>query len=701
MRYYLPFAALLLLFSVSVNTQAQKKELRKANSAYEAEEYYYSTVYYKQATELGAVLGLDDKKQLARAYFFINKIGDAFEIYEPIHDDLSDLDIFYYAQVLHRFGLYEDAIEWYDKAKKTGEFPDGVTVLHVNEMIECCRWAEANQSSYADYIVNPEGALVNMGQSFGIQILGDKIVYSYGSPENQNKDRTGNPFLNLYVSDLEDYRVVAGSSRVFSQNLIFPYHVGAISFTSDKKHMFITKTVYVDKIPMLKIYVLDYDGSDWVNERVIEFDNDDFDFAHPCVSPDDKYLYFVSNMPNNTKFYGKSVRNFGGKDIYRAQFSSDVNHFSKVENLGDEINTYGDEVYPVINPDGCLYFSSNARKGFGGLDIFAAEQIDGKWQNARNILKPFNTNVDDFSYVMFPDNQDYGFLSSNNVDGYGEDKIWYVKKKEVTSQVAVEAPPVFGADGLIFDGESLDAVNVSQQLEEPVVDSQPVEPVQESVSAPLMVDLATSVSSTYNNEIISGARIVIRDEESDSQIASVSTGVDGKASLQLSSSDVSGDNEVIIVISKEGFNEKTVQASKDELTAMCKEGFKLTPIFNDQVLDDISGMSVQYDNDLDDNAKSTLDKLAAYLLQNPSITVKLNGHTEAKGNRYQNLTISTQMAEKAKAYVVSKGVNPDQLIPRGYGERYLLNRCHRGVYCDASMHKINRRIEVVVWKVAK
>ena len=81
--------------------------------------------------------------------------------------------------------------------------------------------------------------------------------------------------------------------------------------------------------------------------------------------------------------------------------------------------------------------------------------------------------------------------------------------------------------------------------------------------------------------------------------------------------------------------------------------------------------------------------------------MKLNGHTEAKGNRRGNLDISLSMAEKAKAYVVSKGVNEDQLIPRGYGERYLKNRCHRGVYCDKSQHMENRRVEVVVWKVRK
>ena len=127
----------------------------------------------------------------------------------------------------------------------------------------------------------------------------------------------------------------------------------------------------------------------------------------------------------------------------------------------------------------------------------------------------------------------------------------------------------------------------------------------------------------------------------------------------------------------------------------------MTPIFNDEVLDDISGMVIAYDNDLDAEALKTLNKLASYLVKSPGVTVKLNAHTEAKGNKYTNLDLSQRMADKAKDYLVSRGVKASQLIPRGYGERYLKNRCFRGRYCDASKHKENRRIEVVVWNSKK
>ncbi len=673
----------MILLGLCLSTAAfgQKKEIRKAKAAFNEEDWYHCTVYYDQAVELGATLGLDDQKRVARSRFELNQVSRAYDIYSSIEDNLTDEDIFIYAKTLHRFGLYEMAIEWYDKAKKAGAV--GGKVMQVNDMIASCRWALANEfSTVKGVVVNPDLSILSVSVSFGIQVFGDKIVYSY-APENSDKvDKNGYAFLNLYTQDFVDGKVLEGTPKVFSPNLRSEYHVGAIAFTSDKKHIFITKTVYVDKEPRIKIFVADYDGNDWVNERVIEFDSDDYDFAHPAVSPDDKYLYFVSNMPDHTKIYGKDVKNYGGKDIYRAEFSSDVNHFKKVENLGTEVNTYGDEVYPVINPDGKLYFSSDTRNGFGGLDIFCSEYVDGKWQNTRNMLKQYNGAGDDFYYLQFSADKPDGFLSRYDFDN-NRDMFMDVKTFEVNTDEMAELPPVFGAENL---ATSVDAGDISPMPESEKVES---------------MDFSVKITSTYNNEIIGGARLAMNDEETDSEFASGLSGSDGIVTVSVPVAKVTNGREVIIEVKKEGYNEKTIQATEDELVDIAKAGIKLTPIFNDAVLDDISGMVIAYDQTLDDAAKQTLDKLAGYLVNAPQVTVKLNAHTEAKGNRYNNLSISQKMADAAKDYLVSKGVNSNQLIPRGYGERYLLNRCHRGVFCDAAQHKANRRIEVVVWNVAK
>lgn len=683
MRYILS-AIILAGLCFSNAALAQKKEIRKAKAAFDDEDWYHCTIYYQQATEKGAVLGLDDTKRVARSNFELNQKMKAFELYSEIQDNLSDEDIYYYARTLHCIGLYDDAISWYDKAKKSGAISG--KVMQVNDMIASCRWALANGTLTPGVIVNPNYAFLDVTQSFGVQRYKDKVVYSYASANSDKIDKNGNPFLNLYTLEFKDGKVQEGTPQLFSQNLQSEYHVGAISFTSDKKHIFLTKTVYVNKEPRVKIFVADFDGNDWVNERPVEFDSDDYDFAHPSVSPDDKYLYFVSNMPDHTKIYGKDVKNYGGKDIYRAEFVGDVNKFKKVENLGAEVNTYGDEIYPVLNPDGKLYFSSDSRYGFGGLDIYCSEFIEGKWQNTRNMLMPYNSSGDDFYYLRYSDDEPSGLLSRFDFANSSDRDMFYdviVFKQDATT--VTEIPPVFGAEGIILPEEVAPQTQINED-NSAVVES---------------LDWSVKVYSTYNNEIVQGAKVVISDEATDKEIASASTSADGSVTIPIPTSSTQDGKEVVIVVTKDGYNEKTIQVNEEEFIELSKEGIKLTPIFNDTVLDDISGMTIAYSDDFDAEAKQTLDKLAAYLLKSPGVTVKLNAHTEAKGNRYGNLQISQKMADKAKEYLVAKGVNANQLIPRGYGERYLLNRCHRGVYCDAAQHKVNRRIEVVVWNVAR
>ncbi|MGN0030097.1 MAG: OmpA family protein [Marinilabiliaceae bacterium] len=684
MRYILS-ALILVGLCFSAEALGQKKELRKAKAAFFDEDWYHCTVYYQQAEEKGAELKLDDTKRLARAYFELNQKMKSYELYNGVESDLSGEDIYYYARSLHCIGAYDDAIVWYDRAKKSGSVSG--KVMQINDMIEACKWANNNQNNIPGIRVNPENAFLEVTQSFGVQRYKDKVVYSYASSNSDKLDKNGNPFLNLYTLEFRDGKVQEGGSpQLFSKNLQSEYHVGAIAFTSDQKHIFLTKTVYVNKEPRVKIYVADFDGTDWVNERPVEFDSDEYDFAHPAVSPDDKYLYFVSNMPDHTKVYGKDVKNYGGKDIYRAEFAGDVNHFKKVENLGPEVNTYGDEVYPVINPDGKLYFSSDTRCGFGGLDLFCSEYINGKWQNTLNMLKPFNTSGDDFYYLRYAADAPEGLLSAfDPTRDEQRDMFFSVTKLKEDNTKVQEVVPVFGADGIILPTEPSPVAKANEDTA-PEVES---------------LDWNVTIYSTYNNEIVPGAKVALSDEATDKEIASALSGADGNAAVPVKLQYLADGREVIIVVSKDGFNEKTIQATEDELVEISKEGIKLTPIFNDAVLDDISGMVIPYSNDLDDAAKAILDKLASYLLQSPGVTVKLNAHTEAKGNRYGNLQISQQMADKAKQYLVSKGVNENQLIPRGYGERYLLNRCHRGIYCDAAQHKANRRIEVVVWNVAK
>lgn len=679
MRYILPLISLFGLLFVT-EASAQRRELRKAHDAYEEANYYHCYEYFNQAIEKGAALTLEEQKMQGHALYELNYVDEAFNILSTIETELSGEYVLIYAMVLHRMTLYEQAIEWYDKAKKSGV---SMSPKRITDRIEACRWAAANNGIDPTVNVAWNMTMMDNGQAFGIQVYNDYVVFSKAASDSKERDRLGNPFLSLHKQKYVNGEIV-GQPEIFSKNLQSPYHVGAISFTKDKKHIFFTKTVYVGSESMLKIYVADFDGKEWVNERVLEFDSDDFDFAHPYVSPDDKYLYFVSNMQDHTKIYGKSVRNYGGKDIYRAEFAGDVNHFSKVENLGPDVNSYGEEIYPVLNTDGYLYFSSDTWPGLGSYDIFKAEFVDGKWQNVRNMLAPFNSAADDFYYLRFSPDEINGFLSSNRSGNQRVDYIWDVRPKapETKEEVNIELPPIFGDQNI--------EMPPLQQLGEPEMAPSP-----EPVVSVITMTFASKVYSTFNNELVPGAKVVFVNEETDKEIASGLANESGEVSIEINPETVA-DKEILVVVTKDGFNERTMQITEAELAQLAKDGLFLTPIFNDAVLDEISEMGFAYKKDLDVEAKKTLDKLAGYLLASPGTVVKINAHTEAKGNKYTNLDESQRIADLAKEYLLAKGVKSNQVIPRGYGERYLKNRCFRGRYCDAATHAVNRRVEIVV-----
>lgn len=684
MKYFviLCFAFANLLLTVDASGQISKDDqkkikraLKEAGAFYEDEYYLDAVNSYKNAVSLGATLSLDETKRLARCYYYLNDVDNAWETYSAIENNLTGEDIFNYARMLQQVSLYDDAITWFNRSKS-----EGANTFRVNDFIEQCKWASNNTRRDQSIITKPCIELLAATQSFGIQFFGDKVVYS-SAVEGAKTNKNGNEFLNLFCSDVKDGNVVEGTGRLFSQNLRSPYDVGAICFTSDGKYMYYTKAVIVDETDRFKIFVVEYDGKDWINETELSINGDDYDCAYPALSLDNNTLYFVSNKEGG----------YGGKDIYCCERKG-PNSFGKVKNLGKSINTYEDEVYPVINRDGKLYFSSRGHNGFGGLDIFSAEFIDGKWQNVQNMMQPINTNRDDFSYVMDPTIDGFAFISSNAISGGYSDKIFTVRPKSDSEE------PSSSSDMFVF-GE--DMAPMMEDMAPPMEMAPPVEPEVPQVKVPDPYTFKTTVISTYNGTKIDGALVTISDAASGKFIASATTDANGKLVLVIPGESVSSDKDYNVVVMKDGYNEKSLVATIAELESLGKEGISLTPIFNDAVLDDISGMSIPYGEDLDASALETLDKLAAYLMQNPNIVVKLNGHTEAKGNRYGNLNISQKMSDKAKDYLVSKGVNEDQLIPRGYGERYLKNRCHRGVYCDRAQHMDNRRIEVVVWNVRK
>jgi len=859
--------------------------------------------------------------RIARCYYQLNRMEEAYKTFYDYSDSLRGEDVYMYATALNKTGNYKEAIKWYYNVPK--ELAD---TLNVKEQINSCRWAMRTNTSVP--VELKPTRLADLGQSFGIQYYKTGVVFSAPDNKSKNVDNHGLGFQNLYYSDLRNNEI-APTQKKFSSELKFPYHVGAISFSHNYTRMYYTKTLRIKgNKSILKILSSSYDPkiNDWVNETVLPFNSDSYSCAHPAISPDNKYLYFTSDMPNG----------YGGKDLYRVMIL-DNNMYGKVENLGPQINTFGDEMFPFVGSDNTLYFSSNGHAGFGCLDVFKTSFVDGKWTEPENMMPPINSSYDDFAYTINPNDKNTGFISSDrgnrpdviyainaikkapiklstslenandgspiangnvsvidantgteigkaesdkfgafevpipedyrdnnhpltikasqndyetkemkvpaskiqdinnrriplkpknenlpeslsttltdiydrspiigkkvtlkdkntdqfigqtlsdssgvvNIDipnefrksdqdfnielakgqGYPDQKLTvsmaeldYIKKKGIdlkpekteipayfssrlTSTIdnkpianakinlkdsktgefigktttdadgnfSIQIPDKYKKDGSLFN---LEIANIPGFLDEKLDVS--IYNIQKLMNSGIKlkpqdkfsVEVASTLTTSYNGEPISNATVTIKDAKTGAKLGETISKADGSFNLFIS--DVyRGAKDFIIEVKKEDkFAQKTILTSIEDLSNMKKDGISLTPIFNDKMLDEINIMVVPHDRKkITQIGYLTLDKLAQYMKSNPKIVIRLNGHTDVRGERYENLSVSQEMADTAKKYLVSKGVQDGNIIARGYGDRYVINKCRRGQECSLTDHMQNNRVQIVVWKI--
>ena len=667
----------LFFFMIAVSVSGQSRDIRRGNTFYERGEYFKALEHYQEAEEEGGDIDVDTRIRMANCHYHLNEIDESFEMYQTLEEHLEGQDFFNYASATHRFGFYEGAIELYEECIDKGIG----NPAQIRELIRSCEWAIENRAFQTDYRANPSD-LLTYGQSFGIQYYKDGVVYSSSSGESDEVDRYGKEFLNLYYSRLEDGEIQ--DQRLFSENLVFDYHVGAISFTSDEETMYYTRAVRVrGGDSRIKIFRVTFEDGEWGNNEELEINSDDYDCAYPAVTPDDKYLIFSSNMSGG----------HGGLDLYIAERRGN-GRFGRPQNLGSVINTFGDERFPFVSDEYNLYFASDGHIGFGGLDIFEATHAGGtEWENVENMMQPINSNKDDFGYVIDPNDPDRGFLSSDRTAAEG-DVIFYVEPRDRGETEASDESDstTSSEDDLLFDASS------GGEPEEPEPEPEP-EPEKESKDLSMFPDaLSATVRSSYNNDPVANADVLV--EADGETVISGSTDRNGKVHLTIPDQYRKEDQDFQISVSKDDdYQAYNMGVDIMELEDIARNGITLTPVFDDEELDDIGTMVIPYRGDrITGEGKEVLNQLAGYLKNHPDVVVKLNSHTDARGNKYNNLQVSQQVAEKAESYLMERGIDDKNMIPRGYGERYLVNDCERGRLCEEDEHLENRRIEVVVWR---
>ena len=597
-RIFLGIAFFLLFLPESIFSQS--KRLERAETAFEVGEYYLAIDLYKDA--YNAVSDREIRSEiLFKTGICYRKINDSrqAEVWfrKTINRNFSNpLLYLYYADALQMNGKFDEAMTEYQRySELRPDDPRGRNGIVSSQLAR--EWMAAPTA----YQVNEMNFFNSRQSDFSPAFANDDytLVYFTSSRKAPNSKEThgatGEPFSNILESR-QDRRGIWSTPSSLGDNINSSFDEGTPSLTADYTTMYFTSCKAVRrKANGCQIYVSARSGEKWGRPELLAIAADSIVVAHPAISPDELTLYFVSDMEGGQ----------GGKDIWKVTRSGKNDPWGEPVNLGPEINTKGDEVFPYIHYDGTLYFSSNGHIGMGGLDIFkAGKNQSGKW-NVENMRYPINSPADDFG-ITFEKENERGYFTSNRARR-GTDNIF-----------AFYLPP-------------------------------------------LVFNVSGSVKDQKTEKVIS--QVLVRMVGSDGLTQEMTTGNDGTFRFMLRPN-----VDYVFIASKDGYltgkgreTTKGVDRSRDFNVGIDLSSIE-APIDLPNIFYDFARWELRPESMV------TLDRLVETLNDNPNVTIELASHTDARGTAAANIELSQKRAQSVVDYLISKGIAPDRLSAKGYGK---------------------------------
>ncbi len=621
-----------ILLGIIPSASAQFGKQKRADALYNSFSYVKAIDVYKEmlANNYNAEFA---KRRLGDSYSMLRDPENAAIYYaDAVKQPNIDPEYYLkYAMALRALKKYDESEVWINKYKETGvvdsriqkilEDKNFITNIYGLKQQYFSKTVPFN-SELSDFGAIEQNKIITFASTRD-KGVGIKRTYSW----NQQ------PFLDLYEVKRDGEKLSEAGKVKGDVNTRF--HEGQISVSKDGKTMFFTRNNYNGKKKAtdtegtnnLKIYraTLDSDNK-WTNITELPFNNNNYSVGHPSLSADGKILYFASDMPG-----GK-----GKSDLYKVNVNGDS--YGTPENLGNKINTEGNELFPFVHNDGNLFFSSDGLQGLGQLDIFTTVLDDkGNIQEIINLGVPVNSNMDDFSFFL-SDSGETGFISSNREGGMGDDDIYGFDKV-----------PLFSIKG--------------------------------------------KVSDAINKLPIKDAKIIIKDAAGN-QIADLITDEDGNYSIV-------ADRETTYTV-EASHHKYQPEPSKIADTRNSKGktsvtvDFELDPVQDVDVLAGVNIENIYFDFDkqnIRDDAATELEKVANLMLVTyPTMAIEIESHTDSRGSFKYNEALGYRRANSTYAYLISRGVNPSRIKKyEGYGEYNLVNDCKDGADCSEQAHQLNRR----------
>jgi outer membrane protein OmpA-like peptidoglycan-associated protein/tetratricopeptide (TPR) repeat protein len=729
------FIAGLLVLGLSLSVNAQEGLIVSANKLYDQRAYAEAIPKYEK------VLKKDSSNAL-----ILSKLGDCYRLTNnakgqvTCYGKLADKGL---AEMPQRLYLGQALMELgrYDEAKKVlGEYQSDERGAVLSKSIENLVKYSKNADAYRVDTVNFNSQENDFCPVFFVE---GKVVFTSARKKiswiRREHGWTGNSYYNLYTTERGSDGKYWKPEK-FMRDLESKYNDGPICFSADKHTVYFTrnnvskKGKAIDGTYKLKIYSanLNIDGFEMVKE--LPFNSNQYNCAHPSLSPDGKTLYFVSDMGGGQ----------GGLDIWYSKLGDDGAWGTPV-NMGEKVNTKGHEMFPYAATDNMLYFSSNGLDGIGGLDIYEVKKkTDGSWGKVYNMGIPINSQNDDFGIIFSDETMKSGFLSSNRKRGGQDDDIYSflvlrdVKRgKEVliktlhkdSSSVPVAYAKVKinndsittnqgGEYTYFIEEDTYYNLKASREKYFEVADSLSTKMSdKDEFTKELLLErdpelsLVGFVLDAKTKEALKDVKISIKNVNgTEFDNATIYSASDGYRKA-LPTNRIGDKLDLKIKIEKPGYVTKDVDFS---YTIKKPGEIKMNEAINMDIGKVMVGMDlakmidikpIYFDlgkSKITAQAAKELDKVVAVMKEYPGMTVELGSHTDCRAAAKANMALSMARAKASAGYIASKGIPRTRITGKGYGESKLLNGCAcEGKLvsnCTEDDHALNRRTEFIITK---
>ena len=690
---------------------------------------YDSAIEKFEAAQDGSI---EAKRNLATSYFKVGNTVKAEELYSYLvsQEGATAEDVLVYANILQENKKYSEA---------------DVQMAKFNTMSPADSRGKAYASSQGSFskLSQDKGQFtikhldINSEQEdFSPVYYQNKVLFASSREGVKSVMRRWNrnhlPFLDVYQADRADNNDLTNPVD-FQKKLNKKYHEGPVCFNTAETKMVLTRNNYKGKsldgtINLMMWTIEKKENGKWGKAVAFPLNSAEYSVGHPSLSEDGKWMYFASNMPGG----------LGGVDIYKIEVKED-NIFGEAINLGDKINTEGNEMFPSIHSDGMLFFSSNGLVGLGGLDVFVAElKKDQSIGKVKNLQAPINTNKDDFSFILDKHSKG-GYLASNREGGKGDDDIYSFGLIEPFTWGKLIKGTATDKNGTILAGTVINLYNESGEVIQTTTTVENGE-YEFSVDADKEFSLdgnkedyfeGTNITSSKTKEEVIIADLVLEKdpglslyaliinkktkEPLDSVTVTLLDNMTGVSEVFITSS--SGDfrkpltgkklNEKgswNITIEKEGFFTKTVTYGTSLNGPGQYDIHAVLDLGLDPEVKDLAEMiqinPIKFDfnkYNIRADAQIELNKIIDIMNKYPNMVVELGSHTDCRGSDKYNEKLSDRRAKASAKYIASRITNPKNIYGKGYGEYNPLNSCGGDCKaCSDEEHDANRRTEFLI-----